>query len=196
MKVILGIGNPGRKYRWTRHNAGFRVVDGLADRLGVSGWRSRFSGLVAEATGGGEKLLLVKPETYVNESGRSAVAALDYYRLEPEDMLVVADEAALPLGTIRFNRSGSSAGHKGLESIIVHVGDQFNRLRIGIGGPQGGMVGHVLGGYAGDESDRATEVEKVATGSVEDWVAEGIDECMNRYNGLTIGGTEEEVPEA
>ncbi len=199
MKVILGIGNPGRKYCWTRHNAGFRVVDGLAGRLGASSWRSRFSALVAEAATGGEKLLLVKPQTYVNESGRSAAAALDYYRLEPDDMLVVADEAALPFGTIRFNRSGSSAGHKGLGSIIQHVGDEFNRLRIGIGEPRGGegaMVGHVLGGYAGDERDRAVEVEEVATRSVEDWVAEGIDECMNRYNGLTIGESEDEVREA
>ena len=199
MKVILGIGNPGKKYGGTRHNSGFRVVDALAAGLGATVGKKRFRALVGEVRAGGEKVLLVKPQTYVNESGASAGAALDYYGLEAADMLVVADEAALPAGRIRFKRSGSSAGHRGIESVIAHVGDGFHRLRIGIGEPSGEMIGHVLGRASSGEADLAERTEAVAVRACEDWLREGVEACMNRYNGMTIetpGSTGDAADEA
>ena len=190
MKVILGIGNPGKQYAETRHNAGFRVVDSLAEGLGETVGKRRFGARVCEARIGDEKVLLVKPQNYVNNSGSSAAGALGYYRLSPSEMLVVADDAALPLGKMRFARSGSSAGHRGLESIISYVGDGFHRLRIGIGGPVRDMVGHVLGAYGAREKERARVVEAAAVRSCEEWAREGVDECMNRYNGITIAPPE------
>jgi len=195
MKVILGIGNPGRKYAETRHNAGFRIVDTLAERLGETVGRRRFGALWGEARIGDDKVMLVKPQNYVNNSGEAAASALGYYRLEPSEMLVVADEAALPMGKIRFNRSGSSAGHRGLESVIAHVGDGFHRLRVGIGSSEGDMVGHVLGRAGAADREWSDKIEAVAVTACEEWVREGMDECMNRYNGMTIDPPEGAFPE-
>jgi PTH1 family peptidyl-tRNA hydrolase len=204
MKVILGIGNPGRRYASTRHNTGFRVVDALAADLSVSVSRKQFESLVGDSRIGSERVLLVKPQTYVNESGRAASAVLSFYRLSPPDMLVVSDEAALPLGTLRFSRSGSSAGHKGLASIIQHIGEDFPRLRIGIGAPrrppaaeegaesdlpreEGGMISHVLGRPSkGAEDELAAHSEAEAAAGCAEWVREGIDACMNRHNGIDM----------
>jgi len=207
MKVILGIGNPTSRYASTRHNTGFRVVDLLAKEMGVSVSRKQFESLIGDARMGSEKVILVKPQTYVNESGRAASAVLSYYGLSPADMLVVNDEAALPLGQMRFSRSGSSAGHKGVASIIQHVGEEFPRLRIGIGAPrgaapagpsapeaesklprrEGGMISHVLGRPAkGVEDELARRVEAAAAAGCAEWVREGIEACMNRRNGVDI----------
>ena len=140
MKVVLGIGNPGRKYEGTRHNVGHRVVDRAAAALGAEMKRRRHGGLVGEAApggrAGGERVVLVKPATYVNLSGECARAVLDYHGAGPESLLVVADDVNLPLGEIRARRSGSSGGHKGLLSVAAHLGtEEFARLRVGVGRP-------------------------------------------------------------
>lgn len=186
MKVVLGIGNPGREYENTRHNTGWRVVDMVAARAGLEHWRRRFSGLAGELTLRGEKVLLLKPETFVNLSGESAREALAYTGAGPEQLLVVADDVNLPLGVLRCRRGGSSGGHKGLESIISCLGtDAFARLRVGVGRPEGSkdLVSHVLGDFSEEEKAIARRTEERAADAVLEWINSGIEACMNRFNG-------------
>ncbi len=135
MKLIVGLGNPGRKYAGHRHNVGFMAVDEIARRHGFSPWRRGFSGEVAEGRLAGDKVLLLKPHTYMNESGRAVGEAVRFYRLDPADVIVIHDELDLAPGRIRLKTGGGHAGHNGLRSIIAHIGPDFHRLRIGIGHP-------------------------------------------------------------
>ena len=135
MKLIAGLGNPGGKYAANRHNIGFMAVDEIARRHGFSPWRRRFSGEVAEGRLGGEKTLLLKPMTFMNESGRSLGEAVRFYKLAPEDVLVIHDELDLAPGKLRIKSGGGHAGHNGLRSIMAHMGADFHRLRLGIGHP-------------------------------------------------------------
>ena len=136
VKLIAGLGNPGAEYAKTKHNAGFLLVDALAEKLGTDAWRERYDALVLDARMGGEKVLLVKPLTYMNESGRAIGPLLDWYKLGPEDLIVAHDDMDLPVGTIRIRKKGSAGGHNGIKSILAHVGDEhFVRVRIGIGRP-------------------------------------------------------------
>jgi len=192
MKVVVGIGNPGRDYAGTRHNVGFDVVDGLArsDRIEVA--KRRFEALTGEGVVAGERVLLVKPQTFVNLSGRSVRQALDFYKLPVDDLLIVCDDANLPLGRIRFRRDGASGGHHGLESIIAHLGTEaFARLRVGIGRPSelpgagGGpdLVDHVLGRFSPAEREIMEEAYVDAIRGVAMWLTRGIGACMNEFNG-------------
>ncbi len=135
MKLIVGLGNPGRKHAGQRHNVGFMAVDAIARRHGFPPWRRGFSGEVAEGLMSGEKVLLLKPHTFMNESGRAVGEAVRFFRLAPEDVIVIHDELDLAPGRIRLKTGGGHAGHNGLRSIIAHVGAGFHRLRIGIGHP-------------------------------------------------------------
>ena len=133
MKLIVGLGNPGRKYTSTRHNIGFILLDELANKYGAN-FKPAKSGLYesGDTTVGNTKLLLIKPQTYMNRSGQAVRALSDYYQIESSDILVIYDEIALPFGRIRTRQGGESAGHKGIESIIDHIGEGFARMRIGI----------------------------------------------------------------
>jgi len=185
MKLIAGLGNPGRKYEATRHNVGFMIVENLAARHATAKPRARFQGDTVEAQLAGQKALLLCPHTYMNRSGASVLAARDFYKLEHEDLLVVCDDFNLPLGKLRFRRGGSAGGQKGLADTIRRLGtDQIPRLRVGIGPvPEGwDPAGFVLGKFAKDEQDEAQHVVELAARAVEDWAAEGIGECMNKYN--------------
>jgi peptidyl-tRNA hydrolase, PTH1 family len=136
--LVVGLGNPGARYRATRHNAGYMVVDRIAERLD-GGWRSRFSGLLCELRDGDQRVALLKPETYMNDSGRSVSAALRFYKLPPERLLVVHDEIDLQLGDVRAKLGGGLAGHNGLRSVVQHMGTQdFARVRLGVGRPERG----------------------------------------------------------
>ncbi len=135
MKLIVGLGNPGGKYAANRHNIGFMAVDEIARRHGFSPWRRRFSGEVSEGRLGGGKVILLKPMTFMNESGRSLGEAMRFFRLAPEDVLVIHDELDLAPGKARIKSGGGHAGHNGLRSIIAHAGPDFCRLRLGIGHP-------------------------------------------------------------
>jgi peptidyl-tRNA hydrolase, PTH1 family len=135
MLIIVGLGNPGAEYQRHRHNVGFMAVDAIHRRHGFSPWRRRFKGEVAEATLGGEKVLLLKPQTYMNESGRSVQEAVAFFKLAPEDVVVIHDEVDLPPGKTRMKAGGGTAGHNGLRSIGPAIGDGFRRLRIGVGHP-------------------------------------------------------------
>ncbi len=196
MKVVLGIGNPGREYADTRHNAGFRVIDGVAGLLGRCAFRKKrkFRALVCEGTfaragsGGPDagRVLLMKPETYVNLSGESARVVADYYGVPADSFLAVADDVNLPLGRLRARRGGSSGGHNGLESIARHLGtEDFARLRVGVGRPPGEgreLTGHVLGTWSAGERAEAERAEERAAGAVIEGLEHGIEACMNRYN--------------
>jgi len=135
MKLIAGLGNPGGKYAANRHNIGFMAVDEIARRHGFSPWRRRFSGQVAEGRLGGDKALLLKPSTYMNESGRSVGEAMRFFKLAPQDVIVIHDELDLAPGKLRLKSGGGHAGHNGLRSIIAHIGADYHRLRLGIGHP-------------------------------------------------------------
>jgi PTH1 family peptidyl-tRNA hydrolase len=194
MKVIGGLGNPGERYRLTRHNIGFRVVDLLADRWGLTGeGRVRDGAAVLEARRPEPvgTVLLVKPLKYMNLSGGPIKAALRQTDVDiVDDLLVVADDIDLPLGRIRLRRSGSAGGHNGLRDIISTLGtNEFDRLRIGIG-RAGETVDHVLATFKPDERELADEMVQVGADAVEHWLLHGIDETMNAFNGLDLDGPE------
>ena len=190
MKVICGLGNPGERYRLTRHNVGFRVVDLLADRWGLTGdGRVRDGAALLEARrpDPAGRVLLVKPLKYMNLSGAPLRAALRQTGVDlATELLVLTDDIDLPLGRVRLRRSGSAGGHNGLRDIIGSLGtDEFNRLRIGIG-RAGGTVDHVLATFGPGERELADEMIRVGADAAERWLLDGIDETMNAFNGLEL----------
>ncbi|CAN5581914.1 MAG: aminoacyl-tRNA hydrolase [Chloroflexi bacterium] len=194
MKVICGLGNPGERYRLTRHNVGFRVVDLLADRWALTGegrLRDGAALLEVHRPDPAGKVLLVKPMRYMNRSGGPLGAALRQTDVEvTDDLLVVADDIDLPLGRIRVRRSGSAGGHNGLRDIISSFGtNEFARLRIGVG-RAGDAVDHVLASFKADEREIADEMIQVGADAVERWLHDGVDETMNTFNGLDLNATE------
>jgi peptidyl-tRNA hydrolase, PTH1 family len=185
MKVVVGIGNPGREYQRTRHNVGFDVVDLLARSDGIEFDKRRFDARLGEGKIAGSDVLLVKPQTFVNNSGLAVRQVLDWWKLPVEDLLVVSDDANLPIGRIRFRREGSAGGHHGLESVAAHLGtDAFQRLRIGIGDAgREDLVGHVLGRFSRSERKQMDEACIDAARGITVWILHGIDECMSQFNG-------------
>jgi len=184
--AVLGLGNPGEEYRGTRHNVGFRVLARLAAELGAPGARKRLRSLIAEVPLGKEKLLLAWPQTFMNESGRSARAVLDFYGLEPARLLVVCDDFHLPLGRLRARSDGSAGGHHGLESIIRELGTgEFPRLRLGIGECSGDSVAYVLGRFSRAEQAALEPAVARAALAVRVWVEKGMEACMNQFNAGT-----------
>jgi peptidyl-tRNA hydrolase, PTH1 family len=182
--LVAGLGNPGREYERTRHNSGWLVLDELARRHGGS-WRSKFSGSLAEVRVGDARLALLKPETYMNESGRSLGAAARFFKVEPEQVLVVHDDVDLETGRLQARAGGGLAGHNGLRSLAQHVGSQdFLRLRIGVGRPGRGdrrsVADWVLSPFA-PEDDADALVARSAD-AVETIVAEGLQEAQQRFN--------------
>ena len=153
MKLFVGLGNPGRDYQLHRHNVGFMAVDAIAAAHGFSAWRQRFSGLVAGSKMGGEQVLLLKPQTYMNESGRAVGEAVRFYKLDLGDVIVFHDEIDLAPCKVRVKAGGGVAGHNGLKSITAHIGNNYTRVRIGIGHPgqREKVAKHVLGDFAKTE---------------------------------------------
>jgi PTH1 family peptidyl-tRNA hydrolase len=184
MKLVVGIGNPGARYQTTRHNLGFRVVDRLATETGVAVTRRRFDALVGEGTADGCRVLLVKPQTFVNLSGAAVAPLLRWYRGSTEDLLVVCDDLNLEPGHLRLRRQGSSGGHNGLESIIECLGtDDFPRLRVGIGrGSSGDAVAHVLGGPGPGDAAALDAAVGNAANAARLWLRLGIVAAMNDVN--------------
>jgi PTH1 family peptidyl-tRNA hydrolase len=185
VKVLVGLGNPGKKYAGTRHNVGFEVVAELGHRHRASKPKSKFESEIAEVPLGGEKLLLVAPQTYMNASGRSVRQLIDFYQCPLTDLLIACDDINLRLGQLRIRRSGSAGGQKGLENVIQHLGTQgVARLRIGIGLPEAGRdsADYVLERFHKSELETIDEAIRAAANAVETWVADGIDQAMNRFN--------------
>lgn len=185
MKLIVGLGNPGPKYRDTRHNAGFRVLDRLAERLGARFSKEKYRALVAETSCEGQRLVLMKPLTFMNKSGLAVARAVRYTSVDLGDVLVVVDDVHLPLGRLRLRSSGSAGGHNGLKSIIAHVSsDAFPRLRLGVGAVEdtADMVNHVLSTFAVGERLQVNEMVEHATDAVMRFVTDGLEQTMNRFN--------------
>jgi len=188
LHLIVGLGNPGAEYAQTRHNAGFLLVERLARRWQAD-WKAtkKFKARIARAKSGARRLVLGEPQTFMNASGEAVRALLDYYGVPLEKLLVVVDDADLPLGEIRLRSRGSSGGHHGLESIGQHLGTrEFPRLRIGIGRREGAreITDHVLGRFRNDESALVKKVFTVACDQVECWLDAGIQKAMSRFNGV------------
>jgi PTH1 family peptidyl-tRNA hydrolase len=185
--IVLGLGNPGEPYRDTRHNVGFRVVEELARRFGVSLDREECNSLVGRASS--PEALLVLPQTYMNRSGYAARCLVEHHQIEPASVLVVYDEVSLPLGRLRLRRSGSPGGHRGIESVIENLRtDQVPRLRLGVapadGAPAGeDLVAFVLAPFAAEEAEAVGEMVRLAADACEAWIAEGVEAAMNRFNG-------------
>jgi PTH1 family peptidyl-tRNA hydrolase len=196
VKAIVGLGNPGPQYKGTRHNVGFEVVDLLARRASVGFESAPAEALIARwrRTDDGLKndVLLVKPLTFMNLSGQAVGELVRYFKIEVADLLVIVDEVHLPLGKLRARKRGSAGGHNGLKSVIAHLGDEFARLRVGVGRGEGqrNLADHVLSRF---EKDEAAEVERMtarAADAAEMFITSGIEAVMNAFNGGDPATTE------
>lgn len=184
--IVAFLGNPGLKYNGTRHNAGFMAADAMEKKLGVSINKMRFKALTQTADIDGKKVLLMKPQTYMNLSGDAIVQAANFYKVPPERVIVVSDETALPIGRLRIRRGGSAGGHNGLKSVIARLGtDQFPRIRLGVGDkphPDYDMADWVLSAFKGQDAADMELVAKKTADAVECYITEGADRAMNKFN--------------
>ncbi|ESA37818.1 peptidyl-trna hydrolase [Leptolyngbya sp. Heron Island J] len=195
-KLLVGLGNPGQKYARTRHNIGFEVIDSLAKSWAIQLTNhKRFHGSVGETrTAAGDRLILLKPNTYMNRSGQAVRAVVDWYKLSPSDVLIIYDDMDLPIGKLRLRLSGSAGGHNGMKSIISHLGTQtFPRLRLGISRANNlesqanqVVVGHVLGKFAPDERKVMDAAVNLADEAIEFSLRKGIERAMSLYNGREV----------
>lgn len=185
MYIIAGLGNPGREYEKTRHNAGFEVIDCLAAKLEVSNWEKKHKALAGKAMYAGEKLLLLKPQTYMNLSGESLLSAAAFYRVTPDHILVISDDIDLAEGRLRIRKSGSAGGHNGLKSIISNLGSgDFIRVRVGVGSKPAGwdLADYVLGRAKGEDAEKMEQAYRDAAEAVLSILEEGVDRTMNKVN--------------
>ena len=184
--IVAFLGNPGIKYNGTRHNAGFMAADAMEKKLGVSINKMRFKALTQTVDIGGKKVLLMKPQTYMNLSGDAIVQAANFYKVPSERVIVVSDETALPIGRLRIRRGGSAGGHNGLKSVIARLRtDQFPRIRLGVGDkphPDYDMADWVLSAFKGQDAADMELVAKKAADAVECYITEGADRAMNKFN--------------
>ena len=183
MKLVVGLGNPGREYARTRHNIGFLAVDELVGRLaGISG-RTRFRALLSEGVRGTEKIVTIKPQTFMNLSGSSVREAIHWYKVDLDDVLIIVDDMDLPLGQVRLRPDGSAGGHNGLKSIFSELGTtSVPRLRVGIGRGGGSSTAHVLSRFNDDEAAELPEIVERAADATERWIDAGIITAMNEIN--------------
>ncbi|MBR5308395.1 MAG: aminoacyl-tRNA hydrolase [Clostridia bacterium] len=184
--LIVGLGNPGKEYAFTRHNAGFLTLDYLSDILKVSINRSKFKALVAEGTIGDKRVLLMQPQTYMNNSGEAVAEAFNFYKIKPENVIVIFDDISLPVGKMRIRKNGSAGGHNGIKSIIAHLGTQdFPRVKIGVGEKphkEMDLADWVLSKFPQDEQKVLFEKFGDATEAVKLMVSGKTEEAMNKYN--------------
>ena len=184
MYVIAGLGNPGRKYENTRHNVGFMTIDRLAQKYGIKVNRIKHKALVGEGLIHGRKVMLVKPQTFMNLSGQSIREVFRYYDVEPEELMVVYDDVDIPAGHLRMRKKGSAGTHNGMKSIIYDLQfDDFPRLRIGIGTDRKeDMIHFVLSGFSGEDRDKVAQAIDRAVEAIDLWLEKGIDIAMGEYN--------------
>lgn len=186
--MVVFLGNPGPKYEKSRHNVGFMTASVLEKRDRIKITRARFNALTAVAELGGEKVLLVKPQTYMNLSGNAVAPASAFYKVPPEHVIVICDDIALPAGKLRIRTKGSAGGHNGLKSIISALGtDEFPRFKIGVGAPIGGddenaLINWVLGSFPQNDAQLVDEACKEAAEAIRVYISEGADKAMNMFN--------------
>ncbi len=185
--IVAGLGNPGREYHHTRHNAGFLALDYIAEKRGARIVDSKFEGMCGECVIGGARVLLIKPQTFMNNSGQSVGAAAKFYKIPPENVIIIYDDICFEPGVMRIRASGSAGGHNGMKSIISHLGsDAFPRVRIGVGAkpsPDTDMVDWVLGKIPEDKRQALFEVFGRVDAALDDIVGGKIELAMSRYNG-------------
>ncbi len=185
MKLIVGLGNPGREYELTRHNIGFMAIDELAKRWNISLNEQKFKGVFGAGFVNGEKVILLKPLTYMNLSGESIRPLMDYYKIDVEDFVVLYDDLDIPVGKLRFRMKGSAGGHNGVKSTISHLGTQeFQRIRMGIDRPKNGMkvVDYVLGRFTSEEIPDVNHSIEKAADACEEWLNKPFLQIMNTFN--------------
>lgn len=184
IKLIAGLGNPGARYARSRHNVGFMVVEKFAHAHDLSFARKRFNAEIAEGNVGETRVMLAKPQTFMNLSGDAIGKLFAFYKIAPHDLLVVYDDLDLPLGKMRMRPKGGAGGHHGMESIIARIGtSEFPRLRVGIGRPNPNTdIDHVLGDFEGDERALMDETFARATDAIQAWLREGLTKAMNKFN--------------
>lgn len=185
MKLVVGLGNPGKQYEKTKHNIGFMVVDAIADSVPHTPWREEQWAEVCSITVAGEKVLLVKPQTFMNVSGESVGPLMRYYKIDPSDVYCIYDDMDLPVGKLRIRPNGSSGGHNGIKSLISHLGtENFPRFRVGIGRPlpQWTVIDHVLAPFSEESQEKVQKGIKDTVKAVLGTLEVGIDKGMNQFN--------------
>lgn len=186
MYIIAGLGNPGKQYETTRHNVGFRVIDILADRMGICADEKKHKALCGRGILEGQKTILLKPQTFMNLSGESIRSAADFYKAEPQNIIIIYDDISLEPGQLRIRGKGSAGGHNGVKNIIAHLGTQeFPRIKVGIGEKPRGMdlADYVLSRFSKGEQEMMEEAYKEAADAAAVFLSQGIAEAMNRFNG-------------
>jgi PTH1 family peptidyl-tRNA hydrolase len=185
MFLIVGLGNPGKEYEDTRHNVGFKVVDNIAKEYNIEINRQKFKGTYGEGFIDGEKVMILKPITYMNLSGESVREVMEFYNLDNKDILIIYDDISLEVGTLRIREKGSAGGHNGIKSIIAHLGsDVFSRIKVGVGQPNVNLIKHVLGKFTKDELDVLSEVVGATTKAAGEIIKNDVKVAMNQFNGF------------
>ncbi len=190
MFLIAGLGNPGSQYEDTRHNIGFKVVDNIAKEYNIEINRQKFKGMCGEGFINGEKVILLKPTTYMNLSGESIREVVDFYKITNEDVLVIYDDISLDVGRLRIREKGSAGGHNGIKSIIAHLGtDIFPRIKVGVGQPNVDLVNYVLGKFTKEEMEVLSESIDASTKAAKEIISSDVKTAMNIYNGFKASKT-------
>lgn len=185
MFLIVGLGNPGIQYENTRHNIGFKVIDNIAKEYNIEINRQKFKGVYGEGFINGEKVILLKPTTYMNLSGESIREVVDFYKLTCEDIVVIYDDISLDIGRLRIREKGSAGGHNGIKSIIAHLGtDVFPRIKVGVGQPNVDLVNYVLGKFTDEEMEVLSESIDASTKAVSEIIKYDVNTAMNKFNGF------------
>lgn len=185
MYLIVGLGNPGDEYRHTRHNVGFDIIDLMAEKYNIRINRIKFKGVYGDGVIGGEKVILLKPSTYMNLSGESVIEAASFYKIPKENIIVIYDDVSLPVGRIRLRPEGSAGGHNGIKNIILHLSSEvFPRIKVGVGQPEKDLVSHVLGHFSKEDWETLQKVFPAACDAAEAIIEKGMTEAMNRFNGF------------
>ena len=190
MYLIVGLGNPTREYERTRHNVGFDTIDVLADKINTDVSEKKFKGLYGKGMLGGERVILLKPQTFMNLSGESVRAAADFYKIPPDHILVIYDDISLDVGHLRIRTKGSAGGHNGIKNIIAHLGTQeFPRVKVGVGAkpPKMDLADYVLSRFSKEDQEKMKDAFQEAAEAVEALITEGADRAMNRFNGHKTG---------
>lgn len=183
MYIIVGLGNPGSKYENTRHNMGFKAIDAMASEFGIGVNRAKFKGLIGEGRIGSEKVILLKPQTYMNLSGQSVREIMNFYKIPEENLIVIYDDFDLPIGSIRVRKSGGPGTHNGMKSVIQELGSRkFPRVRVGIGSSDGSTIQFVIGKVGKDEQQILNEAAEAAASAAADIIRIGIENAMNIHN--------------
>lgn len=189
MKLIVGLGNPGAKYEFTRHNAGFLMLDFYAKEKGFEINKLKNKALISEQFINGEKVIFAKPQTFMNLSGDSVLLLAEYYGIDNEDIFIIYDDISLPLGKIRIRKKGSAGGHNGIKDLILKLsGDDFCRLKIGVSeNGEKDLIDYVLGAFSKNELADLKKIAKKSVEIIDCYLKDGVEECMNKYNSFMLG---------